>query len=1195
MTRPWLLALAAVAATGPWPGWEPTAGSLAALALALCFLARPAGRSWIAWAAVVAAVAVALWPAGRAPGPQRHGAALESHCSGMVRTAEALAAEPVLVRLLGAGGEAIDPALERAGRVVDGRTVFLADDRGQVIAWGGAGHALPPDLRILGQRQWGVAWSAGGADLWLREPLLQQGRLRGVVVVVDRSPLRARRIWGMQAVAGRSLEIGGNVAAAHLIPVPGSPGVEIPVAEPAATRAWAVPWRWLGWVLLAAAALWLAPRIAWLVVVVGSLAVVAVPGPAPAAAVGLMILAAGAAAGRLAHNLSPVAARILIAGTVLGALAAAVLAAPAAVFQWLPDFLLRPGWGGVWMVALAWLLSAWPRAAGAGPSLERRLRAAALLALLGLGAAAARVPVELGRAADPAAGVVLPRQAPDATALLPAPPGGSRLDDLAPVLAERWRLADWATPSRLVVRDDGGREISTWGDLKAAGPSVRLLRRWPVLGLEGWELELWTAAEPWSWLRDWGWRGEAARGGSGVTKFAVLTRSGEVAATLHPEIGGLDPQRAGELSHAGGGWAWLAIGEARRPARLWRRGPWLVAAIADLPDASDWVVRTAAAMLWAILGSLLAAPPRSSRQQLATFGGRLRLLVAAGVVVPLAILTLFLHQRITAQESRLVQARGLEALRAARYTAVHLGGGFAVDDELASWLAEGWGGEVALWDGIALAAVSRPDLVSTGALPPLPLPATFPGFLLGRDDSVVRRWRHRIVAAGPVELQGRRLLLHLYLRDTPRGGADLGAVDWLLTGACLSALFALVLTTRIETRLGSSLRDLVTLARKLVDGEPVAPPRRPPETDLAEVLDAVSSMNEQVQQRERTLRHQEELLRITLKTIEPAVFVLEPDGARRFANPAARRLEEEHGEVVLEELRAIADEAGATGSAARTVQPIPGRDLTWRVAAAAVPLPEGSPGIVAVVDDVTELVRADRARQLNQLARIVAHEVKNPLTPVRLWVQELQAARAADSPKLQSLLDEACREIAVQVGRLQETANSFSNLVALEEWRPEEVDLASVIAAVPSGSRILERRGIRFVREVPIPPPPAVVGDRLWLGRAVSNLIQNSIDALGESPGTVHMRLSEHPGWVVLEVEDSGGGVPEERLSELFAPHFSTTTAGSGLGLALVHQVVTRCQGRVEAVNGARGLCVRLELPIPPREGGPGRAHPGRR
>jgi signal transduction histidine kinase len=77
------------------------------------------------------------------------------------------------------------------------------------------------------------------------------------------------------------------------------------------------------------------------------------------------------------------------------------------------------------------------------------------------------------------------------------------------------------------------------------------------------------------------------------------------------------------------------------------------------------------------------------------------------------------------------------------------------------------------------------------------------------------------------------------------------------------------------------------------------------------------------------------------------------------------------------------------------------------------------------------------------------------------------------------------------------------------------------------------------------------------------------------------MRVYEEPQWVVLEVEDSGGGVPDDRLTDLFAPHFSTTNAGSGLGLALVHQVVTRCQGRVRAERGERGLRVRLEFPKP--------------
>jgi nitrogen fixation/metabolism regulation signal transduction histidine kinase len=553
-------------------------------------------------------------------------------------------------------------------------------------------------------------------------------------------------------------------------------------------------------------------------------------------------------------------------------------------------------------------------------------------------------------------------------------------------------------------------------------------------------------------------------------------------------------------------------------------------------------------------------------------------LVAGGVVLPLIVLTLFLHQRIGDQEKRLERIRGLDALRAARYTAEHLGGGFAVDDELAKWLAGGWGGEVSLWDGADLVAVSRPDLISSGHLPWLPLPTTFPPYLLGRDDPSVLEWRDQLVATGPVVLQDRRLLLHLFLPGPAGSGTDLGAADWLLTGACLSALLALVLTTRVEKRLSGSLRELVALARHLHDGEPLGTIQRPRETDLAEVLDAVASMNEEVQQRELSLRHQEELLRITLKTLEPAVVVLEPDGTERFANPSAHRLEAEHGRLFLDQLRATVEEASVGGSAARTVQPIPGRDLTWRIGVAGVPFPDGSLGLVAVVDDVTDLVRADRALQLNQMARIVAHEVKNPLTPVRLWVQELEAAIGRDDPDLPQLLDEACREIGAQVARLHETANSFSNLVALEHWEPVPVDLRAVLEDVSTNSEIFTRRGIIFERDISSPPPP-ITGDRNWLRRAVSNLVQNSIEALAGEPGTIVLRLRDDVEKVILEVEDTAGGIPDERLPDLFSPHFSTTTSGSGLGLALVHQVVTRCQGRVEAANGKHGLIVRLEFP----------------
>jgi len=1189
---PWWLALAAMTLCGPWPGWSPAPVALAVVVAGLAALARPRRHEVWPWVGVAAAVVLGSVQPRPVVEPSLLGEQLGAHCAGMMAVAEEVADDATLRRLVAATGEALKPELpftvlrrQLAGN--GGRTLYLADDRGRLVAWAGEPAAYPPGARPLGQRMWGVAWSARGATLWVREPILIEGRLVGAVTVADATLLAAPRVWGMTAPFGCEVVVGQGPGRV-LVRASGRPGVEVPVGcrvapPPRATDLTVIPW-----LMVAAPALVVAPWVGAATVAVGGVVLAVAPGALAAPVLGGLLLLGGLAAGRVASGLRLRWARTVVV-TLIALAALLSIAGPDPLrMSWLPSHLLRPGWGGVWMVALALVVAAWSRRdRPAAVTLGWVLTAAGALAGLALAVEVVRLPVGLLEESDrargagrSAPGVVLPRQELDLEGLLPAPPGACRVDDLAPMVADRWGLGRWSTPSELTLVDDGGRELSRWGDLAEAGDAVRRIRSWPLAGSPGWSLDLAVAVEPWSWLGDW--RADAPNEPSPHVPvwFAVLTRSGSVVATLHTEVHNLETATAGDLWHAGAGWVSMTVGDAPQLARVWREGDFLVAAIARSPAPSVWVVQAAVACLWALLGLVMARPPALRRQQLSTFGGRLRVLVACGVVLPLVILTLFLHLRLRREEQRLDQVAGLDALRAARYTAISLAEGLEVDDGLAQWLERLVGGEVVLFDGAEVAAASRRDFLATGLSPSLPLAAVFPHFLLGRDDPVVRRQDDRLVAAAAVELEGRRYLLQVYpTLPLPPGEAP-EAVDWLLTGAALAALAVLLLTSRVERRLSASLRDLVGLAGRLLEGKPVGTIRRPKETDLAEVLDAVRSMYEEVQQRERSLRHQEELLRITLATLAPAVMVLERDGGRvRFANPSAVQLLETHRDRVMRQVRVMADRATVSDAAVvESVQPLPGQELTWRVGVAGVPLPDGSSGVVAVVDDVTDLMRADRLRQLTQLARIVAHEVKNPLTPIRLWVQELEEAERRGDPELGSLLSEACREISTQVGRLQSTASSFSNLVALESWNARSLDATELVDETLAGLSVLARRGVRVHRELPPAGTCRVVGDRAWLRRALDNLVKNSIDAL-DGPGQLWVRVGGREDRVIIEVEDSAGGVPEDTLERLFSPHFSTTTGGSGLGLALVHQVVARCHGEVAARNGPHGLVVHLELP----------------
>ena len=226
-------------------------------------------------------------------------------------------------------------------------------------------------------------------------------------------------------------------------------------------------------------------------------------------------------------------------------------------------------------------------------------------------------------------------------------------------------------------------------------------------------------------------------------------------------------------------------------------------------------------------------------------------------------------------------------------------------------------------------------------------------------------------------------------------------------------------------------------------------------------------------------------------------------------------------------------------------------------------------------------LEAERARTWVAMARSVAHELKNPLTPMRLAVRTLQRAGTATEPGR-----EALEVIAAESGRLEELARSFAQLGRLPEGPPAEVDL---------------RELLEYLLRTHLPPEvqprlrvpvdlPTVQGHPDALARVFANLLLNAADAVG-GRGAVDVVARAANGFVEVRVLDSGPGIAPEHLERIWEPDFTTKSRGTGLGLALVRQTVQAHGGRVAARNRPEGGAeFRVLLPVTPETSLAGRA-----
>lgn len=226
-----------------------------------------------------------------------------------------------------------------------------------------------------------------------------------------------------------------------------------------------------------------------------------------------------------------------------------------------------------------------------------------------------------------------------------------------------------------------------------------------------------------------------------------------------------------------------------------------------------------------------------------------------------------------------------------------------------------------------------------------------------------------------------------------------------------------------------------------------------------------------------------------------------------------------------------------------------------------------------------ELAAAERELAWKEMAKQVAHEIRNPLTPMKLAVQHLHKAWRDGADQLGDIIEKVTRTLIDQIDSLSRISDEFSRFGRMPRRSTSAVDVAAMLTEAVS----LFRSHQDVVFDLSIATDlPRVLADREELARATTNILRNAVQAIHDQ-GRIEVHAESRGDLVVLRFVDSGIGIAGELLPRIFEPNFSTKTEGMGLGLAIVKKIVDDAGGRIriESVDG-EGTSVIIELPAAP-------------
>lgn len=578
-------------------------------------------------------------------------------------------------------------------------------------------------------------------------------------------------------------------------------------------------------------------------------------------------------------------------------------------------------------------------------------------------------------------------------------------------------------------------------------------------------------------------------------------------------------------------------------------------------------------------------------------------LVAAGLL-PLLVLGLSGRTVARQQAASWLNAEGARAALVAQrflddFFALEPGQGGTIDDGVAAWMARTLGDDVFTWSEGLLLATSRPDLERAGLLPGRLEGSLWEELASGRSTLAMGEYPGGEAGLEPAwsvvhgTFRGRGSSPGVVSVGLGRAGQRIGRglvqVDraLLVSAALLIALTAWLLR-HATGRLVRPLAQLQEATLQIQRGRFQTPVPEGGFEETRSLALAFQDMAASLALQQEALARRREIIERLIASMPVAVLALTEDGTVWAANPRAAQLcgarPGEHldrGQGVLASAAHRLLEEGREAKQAVEAA-LEGHLRQFRLSA--LPLPQHSgkdPDRLLVIEDLTDSLRSERLTAWAEMARRIAHEIKNPLTPISLVVEHARQLMKDGDPELPLTLERCLGMIADQVKVLRDTAAEFSDYARMFQARPEPADLPRLLGEWLAPYALSFKGPVRLVVEGP-PCLPEVKVDPRLLRRAVINLLDNALAAVAPA-GEVRVTwfAEEGPGGRVgIAVRDNGPGLGPAQEARLFEPGATTRETGSGLGLPIARQAVEAQGGTIEvATSPSAGTCFTILLP----------------